>query len=144
MDEIDKRLIESLGENARISLADLSRRMGLARTTVQSRMERLENAGTIKGYTIRMGHAHRPTIRASVLISFEPQKAAEVLAKLRSVPQVRRVHTTSGRFDMLVEIAAQNTAELDNILEEIGATKGIRSSESLIYLTTKIDRGEIL
>ena len=141
MDELDQKLLYELGENARLPLTDLARKLGLARTTVQSRIERLENAGTIRGYTVRLGYANRPTIRASVLIAFEPQSSGEVLSKLRSLPEVRRAHTTSGRFDMLIEIAVKTTADLDRILDEIGAAKGVKSSESLIYLTTKIDRG---
>ena len=84
------------------------------------------------GYTLRMGYANRPMIRASVLIAFDPHSGAEVLSKLRSLPEVRRAHTTSGRFDMLVEIAAQTTADLDRILDQIGSAKGVKSSESLI------------
>lgn len=83
-------------------------------------------------------------IRASVLIAFDPHSGAKVLSKLRSLPEVRRAHTTSGRFDMLVEIAAQTTADLDRILDQIGSAKGVKSSESLIYLMTKLDRGASL
>ena len=82
-----------------------------------------------------MGYAHRPMIRASVLIAFDPHSGAEVLSKRCSLPEVRRAHTTSGRFDMLVEIAAQTTANLDRILDQIDH-KSVKSSESLIYLTT--------
>ena len=144
MDNIDKKLIQALTYNARTSLSDLARQIGIARTTVQSRIERLEKAGTIRGYTIRMGSANRPLIRASVLIAFDPHNGGEVLSKLRILPVVRRAHTTSGRFDMLVEIAAQTTTDLDRILDQIGSAKGVKSSESLIYLTTKLDRGASL
>ena len=144
MDNIDKKLIQALTYNARTSLSDLARQIGIARTTVQSRIERLEKAGTIRGYSIRMGSANRPLIRASVLIAFDPHNGGEVLSKLRILPEVRRAHTTSGRFDMLVEIAAQTTTDLDRILDQIGSAKGVKSSESLIYLTTKLDRGASL
>ena len=144
MDDIDKKLIQALTDNARAPLTDLARKLGIARTTVQSRIERLEKAGTIRGYTVRMGYANRPMIRASVLVAFDPHSGAEVLSKLRSLPEVRRAHTTSGRFDMLVEIAAQTTADLDRILDQIGSAKGVKSSESMIYLTTKLDRGASL
>ena len=118
MDNIDKKLIQALTYNARTSLSDLARQIGIARTTVQSRIERLEKAGTIRGYTIRMGSANRPLIRASVLIAFDPHNGGEVLSKLRILPEVRRAHTTSGRFDMLVEIAVQTTTDLDRILDQ--------------------------
>jgi len=143
MDNIDKKLIQALTYNARTSLSDLARQIGIARTTVQSRIERLEKAGTIRGYTIRMGSANRPLIRASVLIAFDPHNGAEVLSKLRILPEVRRAHTISGRFDMLVEIAAQTTTDLDRILDHIGSAKGVKSSENLIYLTTNWTGGHL-
>ena len=144
MDDLAKKLIRALTDNARAPLTELARQLGIARTTVQSRIVRLEKIGTIRGYTLRMGYASRPMIRASVLIAFEPHSSGEVLSKLRSLPEVRRAHTTSGRFDMLVEIATQTTADLDRILDQIGSSKGVKSSESFIYLTTKLDRGASL
>ena len=54
--------------------------------------------------------------------------------------QVERIHTTSGRIDLLVQIVSGSTAELDEALDRIGAIDGIRSHESLIHLTTKLDR----
>ena len=144
MDDLDKKLIQTLSDNARTPLTELARKLGVARTTVQSRIDRLEKTGTIRGYTLRMGYARRPMIRASVLIAFEPHSSGAVLSKLHSLPEVRRAHTTSGRFDMLVEIAAQTTADLDRILDQIGSSTGVKSSESLIYLTTKLDRGASL
>ena len=88
MDDIDKKLVQLLTDNARAPLTDLARRLGIARTTVQSRIERLEKAGTIRGYTLRVSYANRPMIRASVLITFDPHSGAEVLLKLRSLPEV--------------------------------------------------------
>ena len=141
MDDIDRKLLALLEENARLPVAILARKLGLARTTVQSRIERLETSGTISGYTVRLGQSSRPTLRATVLISFEPQAGASVLSRLKAIPQVREAYTTSGRFDMLVEVDADTTAELDDILDRVGSAKGVKGSESLIHLTTKIERG---
>jgi len=141
MDDIDRKLLALLEENARLPVAILARKLGLARTTVQSRIERLETSGTISGYTVRLGQSSRPSLRATVLISFEPQAGPSVLSRLRSIPQVREAYTTSGRFDMLVEIDADTTEELDDILDRVGSAKGVKGSESLIHLTTKIERG---
>lgn len=140
MDEIDRKLLSLLEENARLPVAILARRLNLARTTVQSRIERLETNGTIGGYTVRLGQSSRPSLRATVLISFEPQAGASVLSRLKVIPQVREAYTTSGRFDMLVEVEAETTAELDDILDRVGSAKGVKGSESLIHLTTKIAR----
>ncbi|ARE82589.1 Transcriptional regulator, AsnC family protein [Roseovarius sp. EC-HK134] len=140
-DETDRALIALLQENARLPVATLARRLGLARTTVQARLERLENAGIITGYSVRLSQSARPALRATALVSIEPRSGPAVLARLKSLPQVRRVHTTSGRFDLIVTLEAETTEALDETLDRIGEAKGVRGSESLIHLSTKLDRG---
>jgi len=141
MDPLDKNILGLLGADARISIAMLARRLKVARSTIQTRLERLETNGTIAGYTLKLGDAGRQgRLRASVLLTIEPRTQAACLTRLKSIAEVERVFTTSGRFDLLLEISAQNTQVLDQVLDEIGSMTGVRSSESLIHLSTKIDR----
>lgn len=140
LDETDQKLMALLRENARRPIADLARQLGLARTTVQARIDRLETTGMITGYTLRASAATRPPLQATVLISIEPRSGPDVLARLRSLPGVQVVHTTSGRFDLLAQVVAQTTAELDETIDRIGEARGVNSSESLIHLATKLDR----
>ncbi|WP_127105558.1 Lrp/AsnC family transcriptional regulator [Pararhodobacter zhoushanensis] len=141
MDDLDRALIALLTADARQPLATLARKLKVARTTVQSRLERLEATGAIVGYTLKLGQsAERPRIRASILVSIEPRNQASILTRLRSIPEVERAFTTSGRFDLLLQVAAATTEQLDSVLDGIGALPGVRSSESLIHLTTRIDR----
>ncbi len=141
MDKLDRALISRLADDARVSLATLSRSLGVARSTIQARIERLENTGVIAGYTVKLGEAaRRGRIRATVLLTIEPRAQPAVLSRLRAQPLVERIHTTSGRFDLLLQVAAETTAALDALLDEIGAITGVRSSESLIHLSTKLDR----
>lgn len=141
IDETDRALIALLAENARLPVADLARRLGLARTTVQARIDRLEARGAIAGYTLRRGPGLRAPLRATVLVQIEPRSGPEVLARLRGLSVVDSVHTTSGRVDLIVTLSADSTEALDRSLDQIGEAKGVRSSESLIHLATKIDRG---
>lgn len=140
LDETDQALLQALQANARQPVADLARQLGLARTTVVARIERLERTGVIVGYTARLGDAARAPLRATALVSIEPRSGPAVLDRLRSLPAVQVVHTTSGRFDLLVQLAAQTTQELDAALDRIGEARGVRSSESLIHLSTRLDR----
>ncbi len=140
-DETDRALLALLGENARMPVAMLARRLKLARTTVQARLERLERDGTIQGYTVRLGHSQQAPLCATVLVGIEPRSGPTVLARLRSMTQVQRAHTTSGRWDLVVIVEARTTEELDETLDRIGEAKGVRGSESLIHLSTKIDKG---
>ena len=111
---------------------------------MQRRFERLEKARTLRGDILRMGYVNRPMIRASTLIAFDSHSGAEILSKLRSLPNVRRARTTWENIERLVKITAQTTADLDRILDEIGSAKVVKNSESLIYLTTKLDGGATL
>ncbi|MCT4559715.1 MAG: Lrp/AsnC family transcriptional regulator [Pelagimonas sp.] len=140
MDEIDTKLLAALSENARIPISDLARKIGIARTTVQTRIDRLMEQGVIAGFTVRRGAALRPPLQATALISVEPRAAPAVLSRLKTLDEVESVHTTSGRFDLLVTLSAQSTERLDQVLDQIGEARGVRSSESLIHLSTKIER----
>lgn len=141
MDDTDRKIIAALQENARASTSDLGRKLGIARTTVQSRIERLETSGAILGYTVRRGQTDERLLRATVLLSYEPQTAPSLLSRLKAIPEIRAARTTSGRFDMLVEVAADSTEALDKILDHICSAKGVKGSESLIHLSNKIRRG---
>ena len=141
MDDLDKRLIAALAANARIPISTLAADLNLARTTVQARIDRLESIGTIAGYTVRLSEtATVGRIRATVLLQIDPQKQTSIIGRLKANHYVEEAFTASGRFDLVLQIAASTTAELDKVLDQIGALDGVKSSESLIRLTTKIDR----
>ena len=141
MDDLDRNILSLLGADARMSVATLARRLKVARSTIQARLERLETTGIIAGYTLKLGEeARQGRLRASVLLTIEPRAQAGILSRLKSISEVERVFTTSGRFDLLMQIAAPNTQVLDQVLDQIGALTGVKSSESLIHLSTRIDR----
>jgi DNA-binding Lrp family transcriptional regulator len=141
VDDLDRNIVALLSQDARTSISVLARRLKVARSTLQARLERLETSGAIAGYTLRLGDAARlGRIRATVLLAIEQRSQPAILSRLKSMPQVERIHTASGRIDLLVQIVSASTAELDETLDRIGAIDGIRSQESLIHLTTKLDR----
>lgn len=141
MDDLDRSILGHLASDARLSVATLARRLKVARSTIQARLERLETSGVIAGYTVKLGEAARQNrIRATVLVTSEPRAQANILSRLKTIPQVEKIHTASGRFDFLLQVAAPTTTVLDDVLDQIGALTGVKSSESLIHLSTKLDR----
>jgi len=141
MDETDKRLIAALAANARLPVSTLAADLGLARTTVQARIDRLERGGIIAGYTVRLTDAATAArIRATVLLQIDPQKQVGIIGRLKAVHNVEQAVTASGRFDLVLQLVADTTSELDMVLDQIGGLDGVKSSESLIRLSTKIDR----
>lgn len=142
IDDTDRALLAHLSTNARLPVAKLASRMGLARTTVQARLDRLERTGVIAGYTLKLSaDATRGLIRATVLINITPAAQTAVLSHLKRLTPVERVHTTSGRFDLACTLRTASTLELDQTLDKIGEIDGVLSMESLIHLSTRIDRG---
>ncbi|GGE09350.1 AsnC family transcriptional regulator [Gemmobacter megaterium] len=138
---MDRTILGLLSADARMSVATLARRLKVARSTVQARLERLETTGVIAGYTLKLGEAAKAArIRATILLTIEPRSQAGILTRLKTVPEVEVAHSTSGRFDLLLQVAAPSTAALDEVLDRIGQMSGVKSSESLIHLSTRIDR----
>jgi DNA-binding Lrp family transcriptional regulator len=141
MDAIDHALLDLLAADARASISALAARLGLARSTVQDRISRLERSGEILGYTIRRadGRAAR-LIRAHVMLSVDPKLSERVVADLKALPELKRLATVSGEFDLIAEIAAETTERLDTLLDHIGRLKGVLRTMSSIVLSVKAER----
>jgi len=141
LDDTDHRLLSLLRENARASTADLARRLGLSRTTVQSRMERLERNRVVAGYTVKVAdEVEAGMVRTYVLVTLAPKQTRTVESALRRIPQVRTLHSVSGPFDLLAIVAAASIGELDAVIDRIGLLEGVERTTSAIVLSTRIER----
>ncbi|MDX5330457.1 MAG: Lrp/AsnC family transcriptional regulator [Caulobacteraceae bacterium] len=141
MDDVDEHLLARLRENARAPVAELARRLGLSRTTVQSRIARLEQRGVIAGYAVRMSEAWEARqIHAFVMLTVEPKATAQVVSALKVMPGVRRLQSVSGAFDLIASVAAADVAAMDGLIDQIGALAGVERTNSSIVLSTKFDR----
>jgi DNA-binding Lrp family transcriptional regulator len=141
MDSIDERLILALRENGRASTAELARRVGRSRTSVQSRIERLEREGVIVGYGVRLApEFDLGAVRAHVMIKVGPKEARAVSAALRAIPQVRVLHSVSGEVDLIAVATAGSVAEMDEVIDRIGGLDGVERTTSSIILSTKFER----
>lgn len=141
MDELDHRILTALASDSSTSTSRLGRRFKVARSTVQARIEKMESTGIIAGYTVKLGDvALARRIRATVLVQVEPRAAAAIVSRLKAIPEIETAQSTSGRADLVLQIAAESTAELDRVLDDIIAIPGLKGSETLIHLSTKFDR----
>jgi DNA-binding Lrp family transcriptional regulator len=137
----DQQLLTVLRENARASTAEIARRLKLSRTTVQSRIERLEREGVIGGYTVRVNDAaERGHIRAHIMITVLPKQMASVVEALRGMPEVRALHSVSGPFDLVAMGVVPTAAEMDELTDRIGAIDGVERTTSSIILSAKFER----
>jgi DNA-binding Lrp family transcriptional regulator len=141
MDSIDEKLLSALRENGRASTALLARLVGRSRTSVQSRIERLEKQGIITGYGVRLApELGIGAVRAHVMIKVGPKEARAVTAALREISQVRLLHSVSGEADLIAVAAAASVAEMDQVIDRIGALDGVERTTSSIILSTKFER----
>ena len=141
MSDKDRQLLSILSENARMPTAVLARRLGLSRTTVQAKIERLERDGVIAGYGVRLSDDFEGgQIKAHVLITLEAKALGRVTQELQSIAHVRSVHSVSGSFDMIAIVAAASISELDMVIDKIGDIDGVEKTLSSIILSTRINR----
>jgi DNA-binding Lrp family transcriptional regulator len=137
----DQRLLALLRANAREPIAVLARKLGLARSTVQERLARLERSGVIAGYTVREGAAFiGRQIAAHVMINVDPKQTDRIVGELRRIPELRSLSAVSGAYDLIATVAADTTAKIDSVLDEIGKIKGIERTMSSIILSVKFER----
>jgi len=105
MDDTDQRLIALLRQDARTSVATLAAKLNVSRGTVTNRITRLEDAGVIVGYTLRLRPDAQPNdIRAWMSIAVEGNTTRAVIASLLGEPGVATLHDTNGRWDLLAEL----------------------------------------
>ncbi len=141
MNPKDKQLISALQRNARMSISDLSRYLGISRTTVQQRMNRLEESGIITGYTVKLGDSVRQSqIKAHVNLVIEPNAGNRIVASLEKIAAIETLFTVSGKIDLIAIIIVDTAMELDICLDQISAIAGVQSTETAIVLTTKFNR----
>lgn len=137
----DRALLALLMDDARMPIAQIARRLGIARTTAQARLERLEQGGVIAGYGLRLSEDHqREQVRAHAMITLRPKTLERVVAALRAIPEVQSAHSVSGEFDLVAEVAAPSIRELDRVLDAIGMLDGVERTHSSVILSTRFRR----
>lgn len=137
----DEALLSLLREDARAPTAAIARRLQLSRTTVQSRIERLERMGVISGYTVRVSDDHeRERVRALIMITVFPKQAPAVVEALRQMPGVRALHSVNGAWDLVAMVVVQTIGDMDELTDRIGALDGVERTTSTLLLSTKFQR----
>jgi DNA-binding Lrp family transcriptional regulator len=131
-------------DNARLPLTTIAKKVAIARTTAIARIAGLEKKGIIAGYGVRLNEdVYQPAVRAYVGIAIEPRSAAAFVKTMHTLPQVETLCAVSGAIDYMLTLRCQSTAELDRLLDQIGAIEGVRQTSTSIILTKRIDRSPI-
>ncbi len=140
-DKLDRALLALLQTNARESSANLARKLGVARTTVVARLDRLERDRVVLGYTVRLREDEGDRgLQAIVGITVRPRSGRDVVRQLSRMPELRQLSTVSGEFDFVAQLRAESAARLDALLDEIGDVEGVLKTTTSVVLARKIDR----
>jgi DNA-binding Lrp family transcriptional regulator len=137
----DQQLLNLLRENSRRSVSDMAKQLGVSRTTVQQRMERLERNGTIEAYTIKLNpHSEQQQVSAYIMISVVGRKAGDVVRHLQKDPQLDMLCSISVQYDLLAKVPAATTEQLDQSIDSISTIDGVETTLSHVVLSRKVDR----
>jgi DNA-binding Lrp family transcriptional regulator len=136
-DDLDRRIIAHLRTDGRASLTKLSDALGVARGTVQNRLDRLIETGTLLGFTVRVREDYDVnTVRAVMMVEVVGKSTTQVVRKLRGLTEISALHTTNGNWDLVADIRAASLADFDRVLREVRMIDGIANSETSLLLST--------
>ena len=138
MDKIDRRLLTSLEENARLSFAELGEQVGLSKTPCWQRVRDLERAGVIRGYRAEIDSVQLGLqVQAFVHVTLSSVQHAEFEAAVLQHPAILQCFTTAGQADYLMHVLVSGISELDNLLRmEISQLPGVQRIETTVCMKT--------
>lgn len=137
----DEKLLLSLRHNARISVSDLARQLGVSRSTVQNRLARLEAWGVIRGYSVDLGADYAASqVEAHVSIKVFQKLTAQTNRALEALSQVSQLYSVSGEYDLIAIVQARSLEQLSMILDRIGDLEGVERTNSAVVLETRFRR----
>lgn len=137
----DKQLLALLQQNAREPTASLARKLGVSRSAVQERINRLETAGVITGYSVRIDQTRLANaVNCFTMTACANKSYVDVMVALRRMEAVQAVYAVSGEWDFIVHIATETLQNLNTHLTQINLIKGVARTSSYIVMETKLDR----
>jgi Lrp/AsnC family leucine-responsive transcriptional regulator len=140
LDETDRRLLAELRADGRLTHVALAARVGLSRSAVQERISRLERAGIISGYTVRLADpSAEPRVRAYLLIrgGASHERAVKVL---QGFPEVQVADSVSGDIDLVLQLQAERIEDINRVRDEVAKLPGIASTQTLLVMAARFDR----
>jgi DNA-binding Lrp family transcriptional regulator len=136
-DDLDRRIIAHLRVDGRASLSKLADALGVARGTVQNRLDRLLETGALLGFTVRVRDDYDDrSVRAVMMVEVIGKSTTEVIRKLRGITEIRTLHTTNGNWDLVADIRASSLSDFDRVLREVRMIDGVANSETSLLLST--------
>ena len=137
MDNLDSGIVTMLRHDSRRSVSDIAAALRVSRATVQVRIKRLEARGDIAGYTVVLrADAVQAPVRGLSLVEVEGRQADKVITAFRGFAEIGAIHTTNGKWDLVIELSADSLTDLDSVLRRVRLVEGVTASETHLLLAT--------
>lgn len=139
IDRVDAAILALFAEEPRIGVLEASRRLRLARGTVQARLDKLAARGVVVGWgpdvdTSRLGFP----VTAFVTLEITQSGHDDIGARLAEIPEVLEVHTITGNGDLLCRVVARSNADLQRVIDQVVGTDGVGRTSTVIALATQV------
>lgn len=140
-DSLDSRIAELFTDDPRMSVLEASRRLSVARATIQARLDRMQRDGVIAGWGPRIDPRSLgyPVVAYCSLTIHQDSGHDAVAAALAEIPEIQEVHTVSGESDLLAKVAARSNPDLQRVIDAIIATRTVVRSSTVIVLNTHFE-----
>jgi DNA-binding Lrp family transcriptional regulator len=137
IDDLDRQLISWLRFNSRTPIAVLARELGVNRSTVNARIDRLVDTGVIEAFTIQVSdEVARDAIRGVVFVASDPARGQDIIRAVRGLPEAEQLHSTLGAWDLIVHLSARSLEAFDEALERIRAVPGVRDTQTSLLVNS--------
>ncbi len=135
MDQTDRTLLAALKQDGRASVTQLAQQLGVSRSTVQTRIERLQSSGAIRRFTVELGGPEsQDQITSVTLIELEGAVKRTVVRALYKLPELASLHSTNGAWDLVARLETDSLPAFDHALNQIRDIPGVRRSETCLLL----------
>lgn len=141
LSQADERLLTILRDDARASVSELARKLSLSRSTVQSRLKKLEQSGVISGYRVELSEQFRAKqVEAHVLIKLVQKLTPSAERALHQIPNIVQLLSVSGEYDLIAMVEAESLKQLSSLLDDISALSGVERTTSSVVLEARLRR----
>ena len=139
LDRLDAQLLGLLEDDPRTGVVELAERLGTSRNTVQARLGRLRDSGLLRGFRVTVDF-EGAGVPVTALVSTELSQGSlgDAVAALRAMPHVLEVLTCTGDADLVVRLAAESNAQLQDLVQEVLCVPGVVRTTTVVVLTTPV------
>jgi len=139
MKDLDAGIIALLKRNARMSVTQIAHELGASRVTIDAHIKKMEQSGIITSYTVTLGvEEFRHNVSGWTMIAVDANREEAIIEKLADMPEISRLFTTNGRWDLTAEIHTPTLESFDNAISRLRQIPGIKETDTSLLLSARV------